>query len=295
MFLSFVCMVLLSGCGKAVKDGSLKESDGKATVDTVKTDGFTMGYCRFGSGDKTLVMLPGLSVQSVLGSADAVADAYQMFTDDYTVYLFDHRADVPDTYSVSDMTEDTAKAMSALGLDHVSIMGASYGGMAAMQMAIKHPELVDKIIVASTTADISDEEYQKTLGNWVSLAEKGDAEALYLAFAEDVYPDEVLEQSKQAFIDMSKTVTEDELKEFAIVAEGIKGFDVTEDLDKIGCPVFAVADKQDKIFDPADTERLAALMEDHKDFEMYMYDGYGHAVYDLAPDFKERMLKFLSE
>ena len=89
MFLSFVCMVLLSGCGKAVKDGSLKESDGKATVDTVKTDGFTMGYCRFGSGDKTLVMLPGLSVQSVLGSADAVADAYQMFTDDYTVYLFD--------------------------------------------------------------------------------------------------------------------------------------------------------------------------------------------------------------
>jgi phosphoglycerate kinase len=29
-----------------------------------------------------------------------------------------------------------------------------------------------------------------------------------------------------------------------------------------------------------------------EDCELYMYDGFGHAVYDLAPDYRERMLKF---
>ena len=33
--------------------------------------------------------------------------------------------------------------------------------------------------------------------------------------------------------------------------------------------------------------------KDCDDFVIYMYDGYGHAVYDLAPDYKERMLGFL--
>jgi hypothetical protein len=26
-----------------------------------------------------------------------------------------------------------------------------------------------------------------------------------------------------------------------------------------------------------------------------MYDGYGHAAYDFAPDYKEQVLKFLSD
>ena len=42
-------------------------------IETVKTDAFTMDYFQFGQGKETLVILPGLSVQSVMDSADAVA------------------------------------------------------------------------------------------------------------------------------------------------------------------------------------------------------------------------------
>jgi hypothetical protein len=31
----------------------------------------------------------------------------------------------------------------------------------------------------------------------------------------------------------------------------------------------------------------------HPDFEWYLYDGFGHAAYDTAPDYRERLLKFL--
>ena len=50
-----------------------------------------------------MVILPGLSVQSVMGSSDAVVQAYNQFVDEYTVYLFDRRKDVPDSYSLADM------------------------------------------------------------------------------------------------------------------------------------------------------------------------------------------------
>ena len=33
-------------------------------------------------------------------------------------------------------------------------------------------------------------------------------------------------------------------------------------------------------------------LKDHTYCELYMYDGYGHAAYDLAPDYRERMLEF---
>lgn len=57
-------------------------------IQTVRTPSFTMEYVRFGSGEKHFVILPGLSVQSVLISAQAVAAAYKSFAQDYTVYLF---------------------------------------------------------------------------------------------------------------------------------------------------------------------------------------------------------------
>ena len=50
-----------------------------------------MDFFRFGHGKETLVILPGLSVQSVMVFADAVAEAYQRLANDFTIYVFDYR------------------------------------------------------------------------------------------------------------------------------------------------------------------------------------------------------------
>ena len=49
-----------------------------ADICTVKTDDFSMDYFKCGRGERSMVILPGLSVQSVMGSADAVADAFTL-------------------------------------------------------------------------------------------------------------------------------------------------------------------------------------------------------------------------
>ena len=41
----------------------------------VQTESFSMDYFRFGRGSRTMVILPGLSVQSVMGAAQAVEAA----------------------------------------------------------------------------------------------------------------------------------------------------------------------------------------------------------------------------
>ena len=88
-------------------------------IETVRTETFTMDYVRFGRGSRTLVILPGLSVQNVMPAADAVAAAYQSLQDEFTIYLFDRRADLPPVYTVHDMARDTAAAFRTLGLDRV--------------------------------------------------------------------------------------------------------------------------------------------------------------------------------
>ena len=64
-------------------------------IETVKTDTFTMDYFKFGQGGRTLVIIPGLSVQSVMISSNAVASAYQPLTNDFTSYVFDRRKELP--------------------------------------------------------------------------------------------------------------------------------------------------------------------------------------------------------
>ena len=67
---------------------------------TVHTDTFSMDFFRFGKGEKTMVILPGLSVQSVMAVTDAVAAAYKPLEGVFTIYVFDRRKDLPPVYSV---------------------------------------------------------------------------------------------------------------------------------------------------------------------------------------------------
>ena len=286
--------LLLAGRAGAQEQPVNGEAEKKMTipVETVTTDSFSMDYIRFGHGKGTLVILPGLSVQSVMGSADAVAQAYSVMTDDFTVWLFDRRKDLPETYTIADMAADTAAAFRALGLEDACVFGASQGGMIAMEMAIRHPELVKKLVLGSTAASVT-EERLPAVGEWIRLAEAGDAEGLYLAFGEALYPREMFEQSKGLLLDAAATVTAADLRRFIILAKGMEGFDVTEELRKIACPVLVIGSSDDRVLGGDAAPQIAQRLEGRPDCRLLMYDGYGHAAYDTAPDYRERMLEFL--
>jgi pimeloyl-ACP methyl ester carboxylesterase len=75
---------------------------------------------------------------------------------DYQVIVFDNRgagdSDKPDgPYSVNMMADDTAGLLDALGIQNAFVVGHSLGGFIAQELIVLRPDLVSKLVLASTT------------------------------------------------------------------------------------------------------------------------------------------------
>src|SRR5829696_3522680 len=58
-------------------------------------------------------------------------------------------ADIDRPLSMETMADDVAAAIKELGFDSADVMGYSMGGGVALRVAIQHPEVVRKLIVAA--------------------------------------------------------------------------------------------------------------------------------------------------
>ena len=52
---------------------------------------------------------------------------------------------------VADMAGDVVAVLDAAGIRRAHVMGASLGGMVAQELAIRHPERVDALVLVCTT------------------------------------------------------------------------------------------------------------------------------------------------
>ena len=259
-------------------------------IETVNTAEFKMKYFKFGSGEQIAVVIPGLSLKSVTESANGVANVFKPMADKYTVYFFDRRIDCGEDYSVEDMADDTAAAFDILGINGAYIYGVSQGGMIAQLIALKRPDLVKKLALASTTSRITDDN-SAVIEKWADLAEEKKILELIDSFIKAVYSKEFAERFGELIRQILIGVSAGELHRFEIHARACNGFDVFDELGKISCPVFAAGAKGDKVFG---CEPMAELAE-KTDAQLYIYENYSHAVYDEAPDFIERIVKFFDE
>ena len=117
-----------------------------------------MDAIRFGSGAKTLVLLPGVGdgLKTVKGMALPFALLYRKLTRDFTVYGFSRCRDLPAHRTTREMAEDLALAMDALGLVDAAVVGVSQGGMIAQWLALDRPDKVGKLVLTVTASRPND-------------------------------------------------------------------------------------------------------------------------------------------
>lgn len=242
-------------------------------------------YITFGSGPKTMVILPGLSLRPVSETPQAVINAYEIFATDYTVYLFDYKEDPEEGLKIEDMAEDVAQAIEEMELKDIYLYGVSMGGMVAQCLTLNHPDLVKKLVLCSTVSKVDPE--RKT-SVWLKYAEEKDIMRLIDAFMKDVYTKELYEQFIDMMISMYKSLTDEELKAFTIRLEACQGFDIMERLGEIKIPVLVLGSRCDQVFTVEEMGETARILK----CESYFYDGYSHAVYDEAEDIKDRINEF---
>lgn len=293
MILLLVAMMLLSfaGCGeKNEEKGDDTANDGAMISGTVSSDGWTMDYIRFGKGEKTMVILPGLSLKPICPGGEAVAQAYAMFADEYTVYLFDRRTAPPEDYTIYQMSYDTIYAMDELEIKDSVIFGASQGGMMGIVIAAERPDLASKLILGSTAARAS-EDMDALIGLWLDYAMKADREGLAAALADYIYSEETLAGYRDYLIQSNLDVTDEELRDFIVYASTLEDMDIRDDAAIIQCPVLILGSENDRVTGAEASRELQEITGG----ELFLYEEYGHGVYDEAPDFRDRMADFMAK
>jgi len=257
----------------------------------VSVDGFKMSYAVFGRGPKVLVMLPGLSdgLATVRGKAKLLAAPYKIFFDKYTVYMFSRKDDMKEGYTIEEMAEDQVKALKSLGIDRFSLLGVSEGGMIAQYIAIDHPEAVEKLILAVTSAK-ANEKLRESLGTWMEFAKKKEHKKLMIDTAEKSYSSAYLMKYRQVYPFIGLIGRPKSYDRFIVNAKAILDFDASDELKKISCPCLIIAGELDKI---AGLDASHELKEKIKGSRLHVYKGLGHGAYEEAKDFNERVLDFL--
>ena len=173
-----------------------------------------MNYLKFGEGDRTMVILPGLSLTPICNDPKPVISAYDVFDKDFTVYLFDRRSDVTEGYDIEQMADDTVEKMKELGLKDIYLFGVSQGGMISQFIALKYPGLVRKMVLASTTAVFPDEAAK----DWEKFISENNSVRLADAFCKLIYSKKFYRKIKLLLPLLYRNMTEEQLRNFAIYA-----------------------------------------------------------------------------
>ena len=252
-----------------------------------------MRYVSFGRGDRALVLLPGLSdgLATVRGKALLLAAPYRMFFERYTVCMFSRREALPEGWSIRDMAADQAEAMKTLGISRACVMGVSQGGMIAQHLAIDHPELVERLVLAVTAPRVNGI-IRDCVEGWIRLAQAGDHRALMIDTAEKSYSPAYLKRYRRLYPLLGWIGRPASYDRFLVNARAILGFDASRELEGIRCPTLILAGAEDRTVGVQASHELYAGIANS---ELHVYAGLGHAAYEEAPDFNARVLRFLEE
>lgn len=243
---------------------------------------------RFGHGPKSLVLIPGLTLRGVRESALPLAWLYRLFTQDYTVYVFDKKSNLPAETTIQQLAGHLAQAMERLALKQADVVGVSQGGMIAQALALSRPDLVHQLVLA-VTACRPNKTMEQAINGWISLVQQGDSLALAQDFLEKLYSPAYCKKYRLWLPLLAKLAKPQHPGRFVTLAQACLGWDAYAQLPQICCPVLVIGGRQDKVVSAAASIELSQRLQ----CPLLLYPDLGHAAYEEAPDFNWRVLEFL--
>ncbi len=247
----------------------------------------TIDYIAFGTGKTPLIMLQGLNTRSIKRAGFSLAYMYRLFAKDYTVYLFDRRCDVGEGLTVSDLADDVAASMDALGIACADVLGVSQGGMIAQYLAIKRPDLVHAMVLAVTLCE-NNKTIEKVICNWLEMTERRDWKALVADMTEKMYSENYLRRYQPLLPLLTILQKPKDPRRFSILAKACLTCNTADFLANVSCPVLVIGGGKDQIVGTYAAAELAEKLG----CECVVYDDLGHAAYEEAKDFNQRVYDF---
>lgn len=131
-------------------------TDKAVQANYVSVNGLEMYYEKYGESGQPLVLLHGAF--SAIGTSfgkllPGLASNRQVIA--FEMQGHGHTADIDRPLSLEGMADDVAAAIRQLGIEPADIFGYSTGAAVALHVAIRQPQIVRKLVLASVTYQLS--------------------------------------------------------------------------------------------------------------------------------------------
>ena len=225
---------------------------------------------------------------------EPVAD---LLAERFEVLLLDNRgigeSDAPPgPYTVAELAEDVVRVLDEAELERAHVVGTSLGGMVAQELALAHPERVDRLVLACTTPG-GEPAYPIPAATLALIAESASLEpAVALRrFVENALapgaPEELVER-----ILAHRLANPQPLPAWQAQAAAGTTFAAGERVRGITAATLVLHGTEDAVVDTRNAEVLAGLVPNVR---VELFEGCGHLFFWERPErFVELVAEFLS-
>lgn len=259
-----------------------------------ETQGRTNYYLSFGEG-RPVLLLHGISNSGRAWAPqipELVAAGYRVIVPDHAGHGASARLTAP--LGVSDLADDATALIDALGVDRLDVIGLSLGGMVALEMALRQPERVRRLVVANSFDKTATPAFRTMAESWATMFEQKHG------------PVHRLEQNWPTLVSPAFQSSAEGMRTYQVwhgiaasadgaslahVARGIVDFDRAQDIATLAMPVLFIAGEQDRMSLP---QSGLSMAERAPHGQFHLIEGGAHiSNVDSAGAFTAALVGFL--
>ena len=274
-----------------------REEPSRSKSGTARANGQELYYEVHGEG-QPLFLVMGIGYDSTLWTLAQVPALSQKFQ----VVIFDNRdagrsSQATSAYTIADMADDTAGLMNALDIKKAHVCGLSMGGMIAMELALRHPGRVDRMILTGTPGAPARAAFHPIMTwNWVkandTTGEIFACQQFTWLFSSAFLRNRAAVQQTAATLSSNPNPVGPEA--YHRQAQALLRFDALDRLAAVKAPTLCIVGEQDLLTPVHECREVADRIPGAK-FEVIKGEGSSHVVPIERPaDFNGLVTKFLS-
>jgi pimeloyl-ACP methyl ester carboxylesterase len=227
----------------------------------------------------------------------------RVFKKHYSVIIFDNRGigksdKATEPYTIRTMASDTLGLMDYLGVARAHVLGMSLGSLVAQEIAIEHPERVDKLILAcASIGETQEDDMHERMVKAFKVKEGPDGVDLRSVNFEEAMDTVVaLSFNKRLYRMLLAPMSKVYVKMIGVDGhlrqiEAVMGYNTLDRLHRIKAPTLVLTGTADNIIPPKYSEQIASLIPNAR---LVRVEGGSHALnIEMRSRFNKEVLDFL--
>jgi pimeloyl-ACP methyl ester carboxylesterase len=228
--------------------------------------------------------IPLVLIHGVGSSHTCWDEIVRLLHRDRTIVRYDLRGHggsrAPDgPWTIDDFVADHLQLLRRLSVNVADTVGFSLGGLVAQRVAVKHPEVVNKLVVIGAVAGRTEQERDAVLARLAMVESEGPVGAARKS-VERWYSAEYRQAHPQIASDVIARMEKLDPEAYTNAYRVLATTDLVEDLDLIRMPLLAMTGE----FDVGSPPRMSQEMADRTAGRMVVLPGSRHDVLDECPE-----------